>query len=137
MNTIGQEIMAYNLITPQDVASAAETSTTVYVSMAGAKSGCIIITAHLTASKTADCQLTCASDTAGTGKEDVSGKTVSLGDSTGGEYVDKIDFDVHDLDLDDSKYFVGVDVTTNQSGDDIAATLITARLDYAYGDDMF
>ena len=126
MKDLGGILNLYNMITPQDVATAAETSTRTngYVSTTGHEYGIMVISAHLTATKTAIAQLTCASDAAGTGKADVSGFTVTLTGATGdSDEVGGISFNVNDLDLDNDKYFVGVDVTTNEDGDDIAASL--------------
>jgi len=121
MIVIGERIKFQSLTYPDDVATAAETSSDVYVTMLGQRYGTVIVQAKLTSAKTAVCQLTCASDASGTGKADVSGKTLTLtGASTS---VGCINFEITDLDLDNDKYFVGVDITTNQNGDNITALL--------------
>lgn len=103
-----------------------------YASMAGFEWGIVICQALLTDTKTAAFQLTQSSAASATGKADVSGKTktltgaTSLLDQSGG-----ISFNVNDLtDGDPDKIFVGVDVTTNQSGDLAGATLIRGCGDY-------
>ncbi len=119
MFIIGEKIKKQSVIYPEDVPTAIEVSSDVYVSMLGIRYATMNIQAKLTSAKTAVCQLTCASDASGTGKADVSGKTLTL---TGGtSSIGCIDFEINDLALDSDKYFVGVDVTTNQNGDNISA----------------
>jgi hypothetical protein len=125
----------YNLITPQDVPTAIEinTNTGMYVSMVGHEWGMVVCQATLTDTKTAIFQLTQASDASATGKGDVSGKTVTLtgAAATSLNQVGHIYFNVNDLtDSSETKHFVGVDCTTNQNGDDIAAVLILGGGDY-------
>ncbi len=50
--------------------------------------------------------------------------------------VGSIEFDASDLDLANNKYYVGVDITTNQNGDDIAAVLIRGATRYFEGSSM-
>ena len=119
MFIIGEKIKKQSVIYPEDIASAAETSADVYVSMLGIRYATMNIQAKLTSTKTAVCQLTCATDASGTSKDDVSGKTLTL---TGGtSSIGCIDFEINDLDLANDHYFVGVDVATNQNGDNITA----------------
>lgn len=116
-----------NLVTPQDVptATTVNTNTGLYRSMAKYKKGKVVITAHLSDGKTAIAQLTCSTAATATSKADVSGKTVTLTGSTAvPEQVGVINFDVGDLDLANGKIFVGVDITTNQNGDDVGAVLV-------------
>lgn len=121
------------LLSVQDPAAGeVNTITGRYVSMAGWEWGIIICQALLTDTKTAIFELTQASDVSATGKADVSGKTktltgaTSLLDQSGG-----ISFNVNDLtDGDPDKYFVGVDCTTNDSGDLVSASLIRGCGDF-------
>lgn len=128
MNKISENYASANLVTPQDVAAAAtvNTNTGMYASMKNYRKGLVVITALLTDTKTAICQLTCSSAATATGKANVTGKTVTLTGTTAiPNQVGVIDFDVSDLyAIDATKFFVGVDITTNQNGNDVAATLI-------------
>lgn len=135
MNQISQNFDFDNLVTPQDVATAAtvNTNTSGYISMVNYRKGTVVVTAHLTNAKTAVCQLTCSSAAAATGKSNVSGKTVTLtGTTAAPEQVGVIDFDVSDLYATGATlYFVGVDITTNQNGDDVAAALVRGAARYS------
>lgn len=124
---IKQTIREDTIIGPEDIATAAETSAATYVDIRGkGKSLAVRIHAKLTATKTAVCELTCATNAGGTNKADVSGKTVTLTGASGGSSpTGMIWFEPADLDLDNSKYFVGVDITTNQNGDNIEASLLS------------
>lgn len=130
MQNFTNSIKVESIIAPEDIASAAETSADQYVTTVGkGKIMGMLVHAKLTSTKTAVCQLTCSSDTSGTGKADVSGKTATL---TGGtSKVDIIPFRVEDLDIDNSKIFAGVDITTNQNNDNISAVLMSMP-DYPY-----
>ena len=133
-DTLSDQFRIDNLVTPQDVASAAEvsTNTSMYRSMAKYAHGTVVIVAHLTNLKTAIAQLTQASAAGGTSKGDVSGFTVTLtGTTAAPEQVGTIDFNATDLQVSvDGEYFVGVDITTNQDGDDVAAVLVRAGARY-------
>jgi len=98
----------------------------------------MIITAQLTSTKTAIAQLICSSDSSGTGKADVTGKTVTLmGTTSIPNQVGSIEFDCSDLTaIDQDKYWVGCDITTNQDGDSIQATLIRSAARYYEGPNM-
>lgn len=135
MRDMGGYYENYNLITPQDVPTATEinTNTGMYVSLAGHEWGMVICSATLTDTKTAIFELTQSSAAAATGKADVSGKTVTLtgAAATSLNQVGHIFFNVNDLtDADVDKFFVGVDCTTNENGDDISAVLILGGGDY-------
>jgi hypothetical protein len=134
MRDPGRQAGQYSIIGPAVINPAAETSTdaSAYVDMSGFEFGEMVILAVLTDTKTAIAQLTCASDAAGTGKADVTGKTVTLTGASGDlEQIGKILFNVHDLiGIAAAKYFVGVDVTTNQNSDLICATLRASGADY-------
>lgn len=139
MNDLNQELRVDNLSSPQDVPVATTISTNagMYRSMSKYRKGLIVVSAYLTDTKTAIGQLTCASDANGTGKTNVTGKTVTLTGTVGKlDVVGAIEFDASDLDLDNNKYYVGVDITTNQNGDDIAAVLIRGAARYFSGDSM-
>lgn len=139
MNDLQQELRVDNIISPQDVpiAGLISTNTGMYRSMSKYRKGLIVISAHLTDTKTAIGQLTCASDVNGTGKSNISGKTVTLtGTVANPNQVGSIEFDASDLDLDSNKYYVGVDITTNQNGDDVAAILVRGAARYFTGSSM-
>lgn len=140
MQNLQQEVRVDNLVTPQDVATAGtvNTNTGMYRSMENYRKGLVVITAHLTNTKTAVCQLTCSSAATATGKANVTGKTVTLTGATGAlEQVGSIEVDVNDLTaIDATKYFVGVDITTNQNGDDVAAVLVRGAARYYEGTSM-
>lgn len=131
MMNIKQTILVDDVTGPEDIASAAETSADLYVDIRGKGiSFAMLCYAKLTATKTAVCQLTCATDTAGSSKADVTGKTVTMTGATGNSNEPGlIWFEAADLDLDNSKYFVGVDITTNNNGDNIAAVLLSIPSD--------
>ena len=136
---LDHELRCDNLITPQDVASATEVSTNTggYLSMENYRKGLVIISAHLGAAATATAQLTCSTAATEAGKADVSGFTVTLtGDEGGSDEYDCIAFDVSDLDIANSKYFVGVDVTTDNNGDDVSAVLVRGAARYYAGSSM-
>ena len=133
-DTMSQRFRFDNLVTPQDVATAGTVNTNagMYRSMAQYATGTVVITAELTNLKTAVCQLTQSSAATATGKADVSGKTATLTGSATTSQVGSIDFS--DVDLTSAaatKYFVGVDITTNQNGDDVQAVLIRGGARYA------
>jgi hypothetical protein len=115
-------IQRYSVKVPEEIDTAAETNADTYVDVRGkGKNMVMVVHAGLTSLKTAVCQLTCATDASGTSKADVTGKTLTL---TGGtSKMGEIEFAPTDLDLTNLKYFVGVDITTNQNGDDIEAHL--------------
>jgi len=125
-----------NLVSPQDVAVAAtvSTNTNMYRSMAKYDYGTVVVTALLTNLKTCIAQLTQATDAAGTSKGNVSGFTCTLTGAaagTGLNQVGTIDFTAADLQASvDGEYFVGVDLTTNQNGDDVQAVLIRGGARY-------
>jgi len=114
----------YLLITPQDVATAGATATTTYVGVGPEyKAGKVIVSAHLTATKTAVAALQEATDSSGTSATAVSGKTVTLtGEAGGSDEIGVIEFKASDLST--GYPYVGVTVTTNENGDDICATLL-------------
>ena len=122
MRDLAQELKRASVKYPEEIDTAAETSGDVYVDVRRkGKRLAMCAMANLTATKTAIVQLTCATDAAGTGAEDVTGKTFTL---TGGtDSNGSVSFDPTDLDLTNSKFFVGVDITTNQNNDDICAWL--------------
>ena len=139
MNDLNQELRIDNIISPQDVAVAGtvSTNTNMYRSMSKYRKGLIVISGYLTNAKTATGQLTCASDATGTGKANVTSKTVILTGTTAAQnQVGSIEFDVSDLDLTNNKYYVGIDITTNQNGDDVAAILIRGAARYFEGSSM-
>ena len=139
MQDLAGELRTDNLISPANVplATTVVTNSNMYRSMSKYRKGLVVITAYLSDSKTAIGQLTCASDSSGTGKTNVSGKTVTLtGATLARNQVGSIEFDVFDLDLTNNKYYVGVDITTNQNGDDIAAILIRGAARYFEGSSM-
>ena len=137
MQNAGEEVRYDNLVTPQDVAAAAtvSTNTNMYRSMAKYRKGLVIVTGHLTNLKTAIAQLTCASDAAGTGKTNVTGYACTLtGTTAAPEQVGAIAFDVNALlAIASTKHFVGVDITTNQNGDDVQAVLVRMAPRYSVG----
>jgi len=130
----GKEAGQFSIIGPAVINPAAETSTdaSAYVDFSGYEFGEMVIQAVLTDTKTAIAQLTVATSAAGANKEDVTGKTVTLTGAAGDlEQIDKILFNAHDLvGIDEDKWFVGVDVTTNQNSDLISATLRASGADY-------
>lgn len=140
MQNLDQNLRVDNLVTPQDVATATEVSTnsSMFRSMAKYRKGLIVVIAHLTEDKTAIAQLKSAEDADGTSEGDVSGKTVTLtGDTGGSEEVGTIEFDVNDLiGNDEDEHFVGVDITTNENGDDVAAVLIRGAARHYEGSSM-
>lgn len=140
MQSIGQNFRLDNLVTPQDVASAGtvNTNTGMYRSMKQYRKGCVVVTAHLTDTKTAIAQLTQSTAATETSKGDVSGFTCTLtGTTAAPEQVGYIEFDVADLTASSAtKYFVGVDITTNQDGDDVSAVLLRGNARYYEGSNM-
>ena len=136
MQDLAGELRVDNIISPADVpvASTVVTNSNMYRSMSKYRKGLVVITAYLSDGKTAIGQLTCASDSSGTGKTNVSGKTVALtGATLARNQVGSIEFDASDLDLSNNKYYVGVDITTDQNGDDVAAVLIRGAARYFEG----
>ncbi len=139
MQDLAGELRVDNFISPADVsvATTVSTNSNTYRSMSKYRKGLVVITAYLSNGNTAIGQLTCASDSSGTGKTNVSGKTVTLtGLTAARNQVGSIEFDDSDLDLANNKYYVGVDITTNQNGDDIAAVLIRGAARYFEGSSM-
>ena len=140
MQDLAQEVRADNTITPQSVAVAGtvNTNTGMYRSMAKYRKGLVIVTANLTNTKTCIAQLTCSSAATATGKANVTGKTVTLTGTTAiPNQVGVIEFDVNDLyAIDPTKYFVGVDLTTNQNDDEVAAILIRSAARYYSGSSL-
>jgi hypothetical protein len=137
---LSQELRIDNLVTPQDipVAGTVNTNTGMYRSMSKYRKGLVAILAHLSNTKTCVAQLVCGSDASGTGKENVIGKTVTLtGSVASPEQKGVIEFDVNDLiAVSPTKYYVGVDLTTDQDGDDVAAVLIRGAARYFSGSDL-
>jgi len=126
------ETLQFNTVKlPEEVDTAAATEPDAWVDIrTRGKSLAMVVHANLTSAKTAVCQLTCATDAAGTSVEDVTGKTLTL---TGGTSVmGSIWFVPTDLDLVNSKFFVGVTITTNENGDDIEAHLVSVP-DFLHG----
>ncbi|MBA7707636.1 hypothetical protein ES703_116512 [subsurface metagenome] len=141
MQNLQHELRVDNLVTPQDVATAATVNTNagMYRSMAKYRKGLVVVIAHLTNLKTCSAQLTCdVGATATAGKANVTGKTVLLtGTTAAPEQVGVIEFDVNDLTaIAATKFFVGVDLTTNQDGDDVAAVLVRGAARYYMGTAM-
>lgn len=129
-----QDIRVDNLVTPQDVptATTVNTNTGMYRSMAKYRKGVVVITAHLGNTKTCIAQLTQSTAATATSKDNVSGYTVTLTGTTAiPEQVGMIEFDVSALSAD--HYFVGVDLTTDNNGDDVAAVLIRMAPRYSMG----
>lgn len=134
MQNPAQDIRVDNLVTPQDVAGAGtvNTNTGMYRSMAKYRKGLVIITAHLSNTKTAIAQLTQSTAATATSKDNVSGYTCTLTGTTAvPEQVGMIAFDVSALAA--NHYFVGVDITTDQAGDDVAAVLVRMAPRYSMG----
>lgn len=134
MRDPGRASALFSIIGPAVINPGAETSTdaNAYVDMSGYEFGEMQISAVLTDTKTAIAQVTIASDVAGTGKADMTSKTVTLTGASGDlEQVDKIRFNVHDaIGIAAAKYFIGCDVTTNQNSDLITVTLRLSGADY-------
>lgn len=134
------ELRPDNIIYPQAITPAATVSTNsgMYRSMSKYRMGLMVITAHLTVAKTAIAQLTCASDSSGTGKVNVTGKTATLtGTSTVQDQVGSIEFDCSDLTaIDSDKYWVGCDIVTNQDGDSVQGLLLRSSARYYEGSNM-
>jgi hypothetical protein len=134
MQNAAEDIRVDNLITPQDVAVAGtvNTNTGMYRSMKLYRKGVVVITAHLSNTKTAVAQLTQSTAATATSKDNVSGYTCTLTGTTAvPEQVGMIAFDVSALAAD--HYFVGVDITTDNNGDDVAAILIRRSARYLKG----
>lgn len=141
MQNLNQELRVDNLVTPQDVATAGTVNTNagMYRSMKLYRKGLVVVTAHLTNLKTCVAQLTCdVGATATAGKANVTGKTVTLtGTTAAPEQVGVIEFDVNDLTaIAATKFFAGVDLTTNQNGDDVSAVLVRGAARYYQGTSM-
>lgn len=134
MRDPGRAAGQFSIIGPALINPGAETSTdaNAYVDFSGYEFGEMVIQAVLTDTKTAIAQLTVATSVAGANKEDVTSKTVTLTGAAGDlEQIGKIRFNVHDLiGIDADKWFVGVDITTNQASDLISATLRASGADY-------
>lgn len=127
VSDISKDLKGAVLISPLDISGATTTNTTVYVSMKGAKRGVVAIMGTLTDTKTLIAQLVNATDAGGTSKANVSGFTKTLTGAAAGaglQLLGFIDFRVEDLDIDNAKIFVGVDLTNNQTGDGASAMLL-------------
>lgn len=107
---------------PEEIDGTTETNANTYVDVSGKGKNLLMVGhAGLTNAQTAVYQLTQATSTGGAGKKDVSGKTFTL---TGGtSKMGEMEFAPTDLDLDNSFFFVGVDITNTGAGDDIEAHL--------------
>lgn len=140
MQNLEHNLRVDNLVTPQDIATAGtvNTNTAMYRSMKLYRKGLVVITAHLTDTKTCVAQLTCSSAAAVAGKANVTGKTVTLtGTTAAPEQVGVIEFDVNDLvAIAAAKFFAGVDLTTNENGDDVSAVLVRGAARYYQGASM-
>lgn len=137
MQNLNEELRVDNLVTPQDVptATTVNTNTGMYRSMAKYRKGLVVVTAYLSNTKTAIAQLTCSSAATATGKTNVTSKTVTLtGTTAAPNQVGVIEFDVNDLIAEGATlYYVGVDITTNQNGDDVSAVLVRGANRYYMG----
>lgn len=134
MQNAAEDLRFDNLVTPQDVAGAGtvNTNTGMYRSMVKYRKGIVVIIAHLSNTKTCVAQLTQSTAATATSKDNVSGYTCTLTGTTAvPEQVGAIAFDVSALA--DSHYFVGVDLTTDQAGDDVGAVLIRRAPRYMLG----
>ena len=130
IHKISENIKYDKLIKPQDVASATTTTCEVWYELSKYDRGMVICQAYLTNTKTAVCTLLQASDASGTGSTTVSACAVTL-TGTGSHEIGVIDFDAFDLyDADSTKMFVGVQMVTNQDGDDISACLLRGGASY-------
>ena len=140
MQNLDQELRVDNLVTPQDVASSGTvtTNSSMFRSMAKYRKGLVVVTAYLTSAKTAVCTLKSASAAAGTSSGTIDTKTCTLtGEAGGTNEVGTIEFDVNDLIAnDEDEYFVGVQIVTNEDGDDVAATLIRSAARWYQGSSM-
>ncbi len=140
MQNLKHELRPDSVIYPQVItpAGSVQTNSGLYRSMSKYRKGLMVVTAHLTATKTATAQLTCSSDSSGTGKVNVTGKTVTLtGTSTVPDQVGSIEFDCSDLTaIDPDKYWVGCDITTNQDGDSVQALLLRSAARWSTGNNM-
>lgn len=143
MQNAAEDIRVDNLVTPQDVptATTVNTNTGMYRSMKYYRKGVVVIVAHLANTKTCIAQLTQSTAATATSKADVSGYTCTLtGTTAEPEQVGMIAFDVDALAFGSGgtynatqKLFVGVDLTTNNNGDDVAAILIRRAPRYMKG----
>ncbi len=141
MQNLAQELRVDNLVTPQDVTASGTVTTNsdMFRSMAKYRKGLVVVTAYLTSSKTAVVTLKSASAADGTSSGTVSTKTVTLtaASSSDRNKVGTIEFDVNDLIAnDESEYFVGVQIVTNQAGDDVGAVLIRGAARWYQGSSM-
>ncbi len=141
MQNLAQELRVDNLVTPQDVASSGTVTTNsdMFRSMAKYRKGLVVVTAYLTSSKTAVVTLKSASAADGTSSGTVSTKTVTLtaASSSDRNKVGTIEFDVNDLIAnDEDEHFVGVQIVTNNAGDDVAAVLIRGAARWYQGSSM-
>lgn len=136
MQNLQQNLRVDNLVTPQDCNTATVlTNADMLRSMKLYRKGLVVITAHLVDTKTCVCQLICdiAATAAGT-KANVTSKTVTLTGKTGDtEEVGTIEFDVNDLTaIAAAKFFVGVDLTTNDTSV-VSAVLVRGAARYYKG----
>ena len=141
MQNLAQELRVDNLVSPQDVTASGTVTTNsdMFRSMAKYRKGLVVVTAYLTSAKTAVVTLKSADDAAGTSSGTVSSKTVTLtaASSSDRHKVGTIEFDVNDLIAnDESEYFVGVQIVTNQAGDDVGAVLIRGAARWYQGSSM-
>lgn len=136
MQNLGSDIRIDTLVNPQNVgAGTVNTITGGYKSMAKYRKGLVIVTATLTDTKTCIAQLTQSTAATATSKADVSGKTITLTGAAASSLfrTGMISFDVNDLDLANSKIYVGCDLTTNQNGDIAGAVLVRGAGRYYIG----
>ena len=140
MQNLQQELRVDNLVTPTDVTSSGTTYTNanMFRSMEKYRKGLVVVTAYLTSGKTAVALLKSADDAAGTSSGTIAAKTCTLTGKTGGtNEVGSIEFDVNDLIANDaSEHFVGVQITTDNDGDDVGAVLIRGAARYYMGTSM-
>ncbi len=141
MQNLDQELRVDNLVTPQDVASSGTvtTNSSMFRSMAKYRKGLVVITAYLTSAKSVVATLKSADDAAGTSSGTVASKTATLtaASSSDRHKVGTIEFDVNDLIAnDESEIFVGVQLVTDQDGDDVQAVLIRGAARWYMGSSM-
>jgi len=132
IHKISENLLLCEMIAPQDVASATTTACTTWHNMELYDRGVILCQAYLSNTKTAIFTLLQASTAAGSGSSTISTKTVTLTGTTADPYqTGVIDFTAHDLyDSDSTEMFVGVQVVTNQDGDDVAAVGLLGGASY-------
>ena len=142
MQNLQQNLRVDNLVTPQNIGTAGTVNTNagMYRSMAKYRKGLVVVIAHLAvAGQKCTAQLTCdAAATATAAKANVTNKTVVLTAAAGAlEQVGSIEFDVNDLiAIAAANHFVGVDLTTDTDGDDVAAVLVRGAARYYMGTAM-